>query len=52
MLGHISQINTQRISIYTFRTIKASSSEYRLVYVILYSPDNALIVRNVYIEIL
>ena len=24
MLGHISQINTQRISIYKFRTIKAS----------------------------
>ena len=31
MLGHVSQINIQRISIYVFGTIKASSGEYRHV---------------------
>ena len=29
ILGHISQINTRRISLDIFRTIKASSGEYR-----------------------
>ena len=29
MLAHVSQISTQRISIYVFCTIKASSGEYR-----------------------
>ena len=31
IFGPISQINTQRISLYIFRTIKPSSGEYRLV---------------------
>ena len=31
ILGHVSQINTLRISIYIFRTIKKSSREYRHV---------------------
>ena len=32
MRGHISQVNTQRISIHLFRTIKASSGDYRYVW--------------------
>ena len=32
IFGHVLQINTQRISIYVFYTIKESSGEYRLVY--------------------
>ena len=30
MLGHVSQINIQRISIYTFRSIKATSGIYKV----------------------
>ena len=32
MLGHVSQISTQRISIYIFLTIKVSSREYKHVW--------------------
>ena len=55
MHGHVSQISTQKISIYNIlRTIKASSGEYLHVDIdiYLYSPDDALIVRNIHIEIL
>ena len=43
ILGHVLPINTEKISIYVFHTIKASSGEYRLVriYTNLYSPDDA-----------
>ena len=37
---------------YIFRTIKASSEKYWSPYTCLYSPDDALIVRNIYIVIL
>ena len=33
ILGHVSQINTQRTSIFMFGTIKASSGECRLEYI-------------------
>ena len=42
--------NTKRVYIYVFCTIKALSKEYKLVrvsYKGLYSPDDALIVRNI-----
>ena len=39
MLGHVSQINTQTISIYIFCSIKENK----------YSPDDALIVQSVYL---
>ena len=45
MPGHISQINPQRIPTYIFHTIEAS-------YICLYCPDDALIVQNIYTEIL
>ena len=62
MVVHVSQINTQRISLSLniFRTIKASSGDHRLAWFTnsqaqskrlynLHSSDDALIVRNIYI---
>ena len=45
LLSHVSQINTQRIFIYLFRTIKSSSGEYTCLY-----SEDTFIVRNIYIE--
>ena len=45
MLGHVSQINTQRISTYIYRTVIQENID-------MYSPDDALIVQNIFSECL
>ena len=47
IIGYVSQMNSERISIYIFPPIKAPSGD-----MCLYSPDDALIVWIIYIEIL
>ena len=50
VIGHISQINTERISIYfeQLRHHQESKDFYMSDYTSLYSPDDALFVRYIY----